>query len=355
MGAPAMGAPAMGAPAMGAPVSRRRVLSIIASGATALVAGRPTAAAAEADGSGGPVDSYVWEGTALGAPARLVLLGASRAAARDAVNLCLGEVERLEQQFSLYRWDSALSRLNRQGWLEAPGLDLQHLLDASVRLGERTRGAFDVTVQPLWTAYADYFGGASVAMAAEPPESVIAPARARVGFRRLQITPERITLDEGMAVTLNGIAQGYITDRVADLLRLRGWSRVLVDMGEMRALGPAADGSPWPVGIEVPPGVERRPVRVALADGAIATSAGYATRFEPSGRSHHLFSPASGRSAGSFASVTVVAPRATLADALSTALYVLPPADIAAVLAQWPGVVAYLTTSSGEVRRLPAA
>ena len=326
-------------------LSRRRALSIVAGGAAALLAGKHARAAD---------DPHVWDGTALGAPARLVLYGADRGEARAAVAAGLDEVERLERQFSLYRSDSALSRLNRQEVLQAPPLDLWRLLDLSVRFGHLTGGAFDVTVQPLWQAYADHFAG-TAASAAGPSEMVVEAARARVGFRRLRIAADRIALDAGMAVTLNGIAQGYITDRVAALLHARGCSRVLVDMGEMRALGPRPGGDAWSIALAVPPGLARAPLRLAVADGAVATSAGYATTFEPSGRAHHLFSPHTGRSAGTFASVTVTAPRATTADALSTALYVLPPDRISSVIARFPGAAAYLTDVSGEVRRVAAS
>lgn len=326
------------------PVSRRRVLSIIAGGATALLAGKHASAHA------GP---HIWEGTALGAPARLVLYGVEPAAARTAVIACLDEVERLEGLFSLYRPDSALSRLNRQECLETPALDLVRLLALSSRLGHLTEGAFDVTVQPIWQAYADYFAEAA-APGDGPPESLVAAARDRVSFRRLRVGADRIVLDAGMAVTLNGIAQGYITDQVADLLRRRGWSRVLVDMGEIRVLGDLAEEGAATIAVAAPPGLGGRPIEVAVADGAVATSAGYATVFEPTGRAHHLFSPQTGRSAASFAQVTVTARRATLADALSTALYVLPPERIPSVLARFPGATAYLTDVGGEVRRVPA-
>jgi thiamine biosynthesis lipoprotein len=326
-------------------VNRRGALVIIASGTAALLAGKHAR---------GSADPHVWEGTALGAPARLVLYGADRAEARAAVTACLDEIERLERQFSLYRSDSAVSQLNRQGCLEAPPLDLIRLLDLSVRLGQMTGGAFDVTVQPLWQAYADHFAHEG-APTTGPSQAAVAAACARIGLRRLRIASDLIALDAGMALTLNGIAQGYITDRVADLLRRRGWSRILVDMGEMRALGQPPGEAAWSVAIEVPPGLDREPVQLTLGEGAVATSAGYATVFEPTGRSHHLFSPLTGRSAGSFASVTVTAARATLADALSTALYVLPADRIPSVLDRFPGATAYLTDTSGEVSRLAAS
>ena len=326
-------------------VSRRRALRIVAGSAAMLVAGRiPQTAPA----------SHIWEGTALGAPARLILVGEGEQAAEATVRACLDEVERLERQFSLYRPDSALSRLNANGILDQPSLDFFRLLRLSVVFGDQTGGAFDVTVQPLWQVYADHFathphsGGG-------PPPAAIAEAASRVGYRRLNVGSERIALAPGMAVTLNGIAQGYITDRVADLLRARGYTNVLVEMGEIRVLGPAPGEPPWSIALAAPRGAVADPLSLPLRDGAVASSAGAATALDPAARFHHLFEPDTGRSASMFAAVTVVAARATVADALSTALYVAPPARIPAILKAFPQARAILTLPSGQRLRVPAA
>ena len=101
-----------------------------------------------------------------------------------------------------------------------------------------------------------------------------------------------------MGITLNSVGQGYITDQVADRSRQGGMSHVLVDMGEIRAIGSPPDGRPWRVGPE--DGGE-----VALMDGAIATSSPDVTRFSPF--CHHLFDPATGRSSAGNDTISVVA------------------------------------------------
>ena len=93
---------------------------------------------------------------------------------------------------------------------------------------------------------------------------------------------------------------------------------------------------------------------VGLEQGALATSAGGATRFTPDGRNHHLFDPASGRSAGAVTSVSVTAPRATTADALSTALAVMMPSRARPLVASLDGVGARLTSTNGSVETLGA-
>jgi thiamine biosynthesis lipoprotein len=164
----------------------------------------------------------------------------------------------------------------------------------------------------LWRLYADHFARNPEDRDGPDPKAVAA-ALATVDFRRLDVGPERITLGaEGMAVTLNGIAQGYITDRVAGLLRRAGVRDVLIQLGETRALGHRPDGRPWRIGIADPRAPERIARRLPLANRAVATSGGYGARFDRLGRHHHLFDPATGRSAGHYLAVSVIAADATM-------------------------------------------
>lgn len=303
------------------PPSRRRVLAIVA-GCAALLAGGARAR---------PSRRFVWQGTALGAEARIVLDARSEAEAADALAATLAEVERLEGEFSLYRPSSALCRLNRDGVLPAPSADMLALLRAAMDWGQRTDGAFDVTVQPLWRLYARHFA-LHPDDAEGPPAAAIARARGVVDYRRIGVSAEAITLAPGAAITLNGIAQGYITDRVADLLGERGWSSVLVDLGEQRALGRRGDGAAWRLAIADPDHRDRELARTTIARAAMATSAGGGAAFDAHRRHHHLFDPATGRSAPYWRAVTVIADRATAADALATAAAVLPPPVAFAVL-----------------------
>ena len=123
-----------------------------------------------------------------------------------------------------------------------------------------------------------------------------------------------------MAVTLNGIAQGDITDRVAKLLATEGLTNSLIDLGEMRALGEHPEGRPWRVGVKDPFDSGSLVTQLNLTNRAIATSSVTGTVFDTSGRQHHLFDPKSGRPSHGLISASVIARRATDADAFSTAL-----------------------------------
>jgi thiamine biosynthesis lipoprotein len=322
-------------------IGRRRALTVIA-GAAVLLPLRPD--------RGVLPRLFEWRGTALGADATLRLYGDDERAATTALIESTQEIERLENEFSLYRPTSALSRLNREGRLDDPSLDMLTLLRLAVRFGDLTEGAFDITVQPLWALYAAHFSQHPNDPLGPDPALVADVAR-RVDYRRVAIQPHRITLPKGMAITLNGIGQGYITDRIADSFRARGWSDVLVDLGEQRALGTHPDGWPWTV--RLPHAIDRIQV-LPLSDRAISTSSGAATRFEPTGRHHHLFSPTTGGSANRYAAVTVLASRATAADALSTALYVNSRPELAlGMLSAGGATQAWLVQADGIVRYLP--
>jgi len=319
-------------------LTRRRFVSVLAAASIAPFASHRARA--------GEVQTFNWQGIALGAHARLTLQHPDENVAKSAIAACLDEVARLEAIFSLYRSDSALTRLNACGRLDAAPADLRLLLTEALAIAERSNGAFDPTVQPLWELYARHFSQPG-ADPEGPSRDAIEKAIARVGWRKIEIDGAIIRLLEpGMAVTLNGIAQGYITDKVADLLRERGFRHVLVDMGEQLALGPKWDGEAWRVGIADPAAPHRPLFELPLTNGAIATSGGYGYRFDPAGRFTHIIEPNTGLPARRVASVIVVTDLAATADGLSTALSVVPAEHAPAVLP--PDARAYLIPKGSE-------
>ncbi len=289
-------------------LGRRRFISLAAAaGGIALLPGRSSF-----DG-----EPLIWRGDALGADASLQLYAPDRATGRRLLAECLNELERLERIFSLYRDDSSLVRLNRQGRLDSPPIELVQLLTLSRHFSELSGGAFDVTVQPLWTLYAAHFSRPG-ADPLGPPAKAIAAALRLVDWRGVAVEPDRISFDRpAMQVTLNSVGQGYITDKVAELLRRQGMAHVLVDMGEIQAIGRRPDGTPWKVGLE-------DGGAIPLVDRGVATSSPDGTKFSP--YCNHIFDPATGLCSQINRSVTVVAPSATIANAFSTAIAVGGPA-----------------------------
>lgn len=332
--------------------SRRRFLAIAAAAGAA--ASLPPIARAGAS----IASASTWKGIALGAPASITLVHPDRAHARTTLQACVSEIDRLESIFSLYRPQSALARLNRDGMLAQPPQELVELLSFGLALARASEGAFDPTVQPLYRLLAGHFARPGAAPAG-PDARQVGRALASVGHQHVELEAGLVRLHRpGMAITLNGIAQGFITDRVGALLRRAGFDDVLVDVGEALALGRGPDGGPWRAGVADPLGRGGSLFELDIGEApgtlpALATSAGSGTPFGDAGL-HHILDPRTGTSASHHAGVTVAAPRATLADGLSTALSVLAPDRAKALLSNWPDVRAWFVAPDGRIQRVPA-
>ncbi|MHA1554892.1 MAG: FAD:protein FMN transferase [Alphaproteobacteria bacterium] len=297
-------------------LTRRRFLAI---------AGAMTCAGLAGPVLAGSAKPYIWRGVALGAGAEIRLHTADRAAAADLVRQCLAEIARLERLFSLHLADSAIVRLNRDGFLDNPDGDFIALMSVAGAVHEATGGVFDPTVQPLWASLAARHAGQQES---EPADE------AKIGYEGMVFAPGRVAFAHpGMALTLNGIAQGYITDRIAALLSANGVRDTLINIGELRALGGRPDGTAWPVHLYGPDGHI-----VQLRDRALATSAAAGTTFDDAGTVSHIVDPTSRQPAAIGRRVSVEAPTAVLADALSTAFCLVDEAQAADMARTFTGV-----------------
>ncbi len=248
------------------------------------------------------------------------------------------EVQRLEKIFSLYRDDSHITLLNRQGYLDDPSIEMVELLGFARHVSKLSGGAFDMTVQPLWKLYADH--GKNGAL---PPMDKLDAALKKIGWQHVHVAPHHVEFTQaGMQITLNGIAQGYITDRIAGLLRGQGLRGVLIDMGEIYALGPHPMGRAWQIANKEDDG------HIALgSDCALATS-------QPplpleGGNLSCLISPHSGKIESPLQSVRIMASSAMLADGISTALAVMPPKRHQDLLQRSGVEMAWMTSHRGEI------
>lgn len=319
-------------------VTRRNALRIIGAG-LALPAGILGLRAAR--GLPRPVR---WHGEALGALGGMTLWHSNPEVAKRAIARMRVEIDRLETVFSLYRTESELSRLNREGVLAHPSRDLVEVFDQSRRIAEISGGAFDPTIQPLWQLYSQ--GAASW------DRATLDAALARVDYTAVSLGAGQIRFERpAMSASLNGIAQGYITDRITEILGNEGFESAVIELGETRALGSAPGGQPFAIGLTDPrtPGnIERD---IGLENAALSVSGGYGLRFKAP-EAHHIFDPTTGTSANRLIQVCVVSPRAIWADALSTAIYVGGEAAARGLLASYPSSHAILTRNDGTAIEL---
>ena len=274
-------------------LNRRRFLSIVAA-SVALPAMAATSSVAH------------WNGRAMGAKVSMKIAGVDDATAAPIFAAVEQELMRLEGIFSLYRTDSEITRLNLDGFLRAPAPEFLQVLSLCDRLHRASNGAFDPTIQPLWLAVAQ---GSDTA--------TIEQARKLVGWKALHFDASDVRFDgAGRGLTLNGVAQGFVTDKIAALLKAHGLRDVLVDMGEIAALGHDVDGSEWTVGV------------AGVASVGVASVAGV------DGDKGHIFGASYDVALRKLVSVS--APSAALADGLSTTLCLLSEQDAKPVMSQFP-------------------
>ena len=255
-------------------------------------------------------------------------------------------VDRVDQQMSTWKPGSDLSRLNAapiHQWHSIPA-ELLAVLDAAMRVGVQSGGAFDIGVGDLVNAWG--FGPTGQDPDAQQIRALGQRAhRAASEVLEIDLAHQRVRKQEAMALDLSGIAKGYGVDALAGCLDGFGVQRYLVGIdGEMRAKGTKPGGQAWAVAIEKPVRHVREAMGVMeLADAAIATSGDYRHWMEVAGHHcAHTMDPAKRRPvANPLASVTVVMPSCMLADAWATALLVMGmPA--ATQLAQKRGMTALL-------------
>ncbi len=251
--------------------------------------------------------------------------------ADDALDAAEAEFHRLEALLSRFRGDSELSRLNRDGSLEA-GPDLLRVVDLALDARERTGGRFDPTVHDAVVA-----AGYDRSFEDVVPDSLDRCQAPAVAGGAVSVRGSRIVLDSGVHLDLGGIGKGYAAERAAELLALAG--PCLVNAGG----DVATRGGAWPIGVET----AAEPLTLELRGAALATSGRDRRRWRRDGRElHHLIDPRTGAPAETdLLRVTVVAPDAVEAEVTAKALF-LAGADAAAAEADAAGLAAVLVTDS---------
>lgn len=285
--------------------TRRRVLSILAG-----VAALPIV------GARASTDVYNWRGIALGAEARIIL---DHPQAEQLITGAVAEIRRLESIFSLYDEKSELSRLNQDGTIHAPTFELIELFSICSNIYTRTHGAFDPTVQSLWALYARSFANGQAPVLAQIEE-----AQKLTGWDKVLYSPTQIHFSHpGMQITLNGIAQGFIADKITQYFRAAGVNNVLVNTGEIAAMGTNPQGDIWQVGFN-----NSNTQKYTLDNAAIATSAPLGTTFDVGGNVGHILDPRNGLPGGLWAEISVISNSASEADGLSTAFSLMNKSQI---------------------------
>jgi thiamine biosynthesis lipoprotein len=271
--------------------------------------------------------------------------------AQEAIGRAFAEMERVAALLTRFEESSGVGVLNRDGRLASPPPELRAVVGRGLELHRWSGGAFDPTVAPLVDLFQVHF----TAHGGPPDAAELREVKALVGADLVRLDGHSLRFGrEGMAITLDGIAKGYIVDRMVEVLAAHGVCHALVDAGgDIRALGGRADRRPWRVGVRDP----RRPGEltevIPLADAAVATSGDYVRFHDVERHHHHTVVPSTARSPDAIASVSVRAATAMEADALATAVFALGPEAGPALASSLEGVATLVLTRDGEHRSSP--
>jgi len=284
---------------------------------------------------------------AMGTLVSVTGLHASRAAIEEAIGRAFAEMDRLIGLLSRFEGSSAVSVLNQQGRLVDVPPEFGRILSAAIEYHRISGGAFDVTVQPLVDLF---WNSARAGWPEGPSPEKILDLLGCVGSQHVTVSAGTISFQrDGMGLTLDGIAKGYIVDRVTAVLEQHGIGRYLVNAGgDIRSAGTKERGQPWSIAVQDPAKQGDFPARIRIRDGAFATSGSYERYFDHRRSFHHIVDSRDGRSPNRSISATVVAGAAMTADALATSAFVMDPSEGVAFIDAIPRCECLIIESNGR-------
>ena len=267
--------------------------------------------------------------------------------AREALDSASDEIQRLDKLFSISSETGDIYRVNRDGEGDLSE-DTRSLLASALEYGKDTNGIFDCTIEPVMEAW-----GFTTKNYRIPSDSELAELLSHVDASTVTLSGNHVTLPEDVKLDLGGIAKGFTSARVMEVFKNSGVTSGIISLGgNVQTLGTKPDEKLWRVGIQDPNDLNAMFAVVEVSDEAVITSGAYQRYFEENGvHYHHIIDPRTGYPAESgLTSVTIISPDGTLADALSTSLFIMGPDDASAF---WQNhrdkFEAIMMTENGEV------
>jgi len=253
----------------------------------------------------------------MGTTVEIKVLSANETQAEKAIEAAFTEISHVDNIASIFKNESEVSRLNRQGFSSDP--ELFEIIDRALYVSKLTGGAFDITVIPLIKLWAIKTDKPRV-----PAEEEINRTLKMIGYQRIKLDYKikKVYLNK-VEVDLGGIAKGFAVDKAIMVLKRYGVQKGLVNAGgDIRFIGDKT----WSIGLAHPRLKDKLVKEIKLKNKAIVTSGDYERYFiQRDKRYHHIINPATGYPATECASVTIISDDAATADALATGVFVLGP------------------------------
>lgn len=265
------------------------------------------------------------EQSLLGSPFEITVVATDSVQAKLYTDLAISEVKRIENLVSDWIPTTQISQVNQNAGIKPIKVDQEvfDLVERAIKISKLTSGAFDISyasMDKIWK-----FDGS---MKQLPTEEAIKKSVEKVGYQNIILNPTDKTIflkNKGMKLGLGGIAQGYIADKIKEVLQEKGCTSGLVNVsGDINTWGKQPNGQPWTVGIINPMNKNKVFATFILDDSAVETSGSYEKFVIFNGKRYsHIIDPRTGYPASGIVSVSVFAKQTELADALATGIFVL--------------------------------
>lgn len=287
----------------------------------------------------------------LGSPFEVNVVAKDTAQANEYLDMAVAEVSRIENLISDWIPTTPISKVNQNAGIKPVKVpnEVFELVERAIKVSELTSGAFDISyasMDKIWK-----FDGSMKAM---PTPEAIKNSVAKIGYKNIILDKNNETIflkDEGMKIGLGGIGQGFIADKIKDLLYKNGCLSGIVNVsGDINAWGKQLDGKPWVIGIVNPLNKNKVFATFLLIDSAVETSGNYEKYVVFNGtRYSHIIDPRTGYPTVGITSVSVFAKRTEIADALATGVFVLGVEVGLDLINQLKGIECVIVDDKGKI------
>lgn len=287
----------------------------------------------------------------LGSPFEMTVVAKDSVQGNEFIDLAVAEVKRVEYLISDWIPTTQISQVNKNAGIKPVKVDKEvfDLVSRAIKVSQITSGAFDISyasMDRIWK-----FDGSMRAM---PTEEAIKKSVSKIGYKNIVLDPKEQTIflkNEGMKLGLGGIGQGYIADKVKELLFSKGCVSGIVNVsGDINAWGKQPDGKPWTVGIVNPLNKNKIFATFPLENSAVETSGSYEKFVIFNGiRYAHIIDPRTGYPAQGVVSVSVFAKQTEIADALATGIFVLGVEVGLDLVNQLKGIQCIIVDDKGKI------
>ena len=287
----------------------------------------------------------------LGSPFEITVVAKDTVEGNFYVNLAVNEVKRIENLISDWIPTTQISQVNQNSGIVPIKVNNEvfELVERAIKISKLTDGAFDISyasMDKIWK-----FDGSMKEM---PSPEAIKKSVERIGYEKIILDTKNKTIflkDAGMKLGLGGIGQGYIADKVKEVLQAKGCTAGIVNVsGDINTWGSQIDGKPWTVGIVNPVNKNKVFATFPLVDSAVETSGSYEKYVTFNNiRYSHIIDPRTGYPATGVVSVSVFAKQTEIADALATGVFVMGVEVGLDLINQLNGIECIIVDDKGKI------